>query len=69
MLMTGGAISGNCAIGSTRPATAPTTVMTTEMTPARIGRSTKNANMRLPAPAAPVSVVEEPAAVQRFPFW
>ncbi len=43
--MIGGAISGNCAIGRVRPATAPIRVISTEITPARTGRSTKRANI------------------------
>jgi hypothetical protein len=37
----GGAISGYCAIGSVHSAMAPTSVITIEMTPAKIGRSMK----------------------------
>src|SRR3972149_10307694 len=39
---TGGAISGYCAIGSTRPAARPASTMNIDSTTAKIGRSMKN---------------------------
>src|SRR5471030_276803 len=46
MVTVGGAISGYWAIGRTCEATRPATVMTIEMTAAKIGREMKKLNMK-----------------------
>src|SRR4051812_1766308 len=48
MLMTGGAISGYCATGNREKATAPRITMTIETTEAKIGRSMKKCDIRMP---------------------
>ena len=53
----GGAICGYCAIGSVGMETRPTRKMSAEMTPARIGRLTKMANMRYFTAAAGLATV------------
>src|SRR5207237_4001686 len=56
-LMTGGAISGYCAIGRRKNATPPTMMKTIETTAAKIGRSMKKWEMRIalaPQPALAV---------------
>src|SRR5260370_25035537 len=49
-LMIGGAISGYWAIGRRKNDTAPTITNTTDITAAKIGRSIKKCEMRIPLP-------------------
>src|SRR5262245_58489406 len=49
--MIGGAISGYCAIGSRKNATAPKITKTTEITEAKMGRSMKKCEMRIGDPS------------------
>src|SRR6185437_8521049 len=48
MLMVGGEISGYCAIGRRTKATAPKMMITIDTTEAKIGRSMKKCEMRMP---------------------